>query len=324
MRHFFSLLCLVLLLLLPVSGNCGFFSRNKAKLSEPAMTDSVEPETKAPLSISDRFPPNTGTLYATIKLSDASKNTEVGAVFFLLGEEERQIAEDSFVTSGTGYVSFSLDAPPSGWPKSRYKVLFSLNGKAKEELFFTVEDAPAQPVQPDITQDKPAVSVDAQDSDSTYKAFKDQKFGFSFELPNSWQFQVDPGSGDYVFVGPKGTDEAEITIIVQIIDPRLGEMADLKVQMLELVNQIIQVPQAEIVKKNQIDVSGTVAPFFLATYPAQNKKKQTVEFGHTQLGIENKPYLLLISYAAPRDIYQEKVNIFQHMMDTTQLFQPKP
>ncbi len=115
-----------------------------------------------------------------------------------------------------------------------------------------------------------------------------------------------------------------MTVIVQIIDPRKGVLSGLKTQMADLANQISKVPQAEIVKKDQATVSGNEAPFFLATYPAQDSRNQTVAFGHTQLGIEHAPYQLLISYFVPWDIYQKKADILKHMIDTTQLFQAEP
>ena len=317
MRYYPVLLCLVALLILPAPGNCGLFSRNKAKLSEPAMTDRVDEKTQAPIVVSDRFPPNTGTLYATIKVSDAPKKTEIKALFFMLGDSERQIAEDSMVTRGTGYVSFSLDGPPSGWPVNRYKVQFLLNGEVTEELFFTItgEDNPARADQ------KTEQTSEARAAD--FKTFKDPNIGFSFELPQGWQFYVEPSTGNYVFSGPEDTPESEITIVVQILDSRKGGKTDLKTEMLNQVEQFQAIKGSELVKKDQIEVSGTVAPFFLVTYPAKNKLKQTVEFGHTQLGLGNDPYLLLVSYSAPRQIYQEKVGIFQHMVDSAQLFEPE-
>ena len=319
MRYVPVMLCVAALLVIPVQGKCGLFSRNKAKLSEPAMTDRIDQKTQAPIEIKDRFSPDTGTIYATIKLSDAPKNTEIKALFYMLGDSERQIAEDSFVTNGTGYVSFSLDGPPSGWPLSRYKVAFLLNGKVREELFFTVA-SDSTPAQKASTQQS---STPAPATKPGYKTFKDIQIGVSFELPDGWQFYVEAGSGNYIFNGPPGTDESEVTIVVQILDSRKGGKNDLKLEMLNMIDQIEALEQSEIVKKDQIEISGVVAPFFLATYPAKNQAKQTVEFGHTQLGLDNEPYLLLISYAAPREIYQNKVDIFQHMMDSARLFEPE-
>ncbi len=79
---------------------------------------------------------------------------------------------------------------------------------------------------------------------------------------------------------------------VQIVDTRMGEMTDLKTQMLDLISQISQVPEAEIVKKSQIEVAGQAAPFFIATYQAKNKMKQVGEFGHTQLALLHDPYFI--------------------------------
>jgi len=47
-----------------------------------------------------------------------------------------------------------------------------------------------------------------------------------------------------------------------------------------------------------------------------------VTFGHTQLGIDHPPYLLLISYSAPREIYQLNVTTFQHMVESLKLSPP--
>ena len=93
-------------------------------------------------------------------------------------------------------------------------------------------------------------------------------------------------------------------------------------QMLDLVGQFSVLPAGSIVKKDQFAVSGKAAPFFIATYEANNSQQQQVEFGHTQLGLENPPYLLLVSYAAPREIYQSQLCVFQHMMDTFNLRAP--
>ncbi len=314
MHFFFCSLLSVVLLALPVTGLSGTPTRDKAKLSEPAMSDSIDQKTQAPLEVSSNFAADTGTLFATVKLSDAPRKTEVRVLFFLVGESEQQIAEDAIVTNGTGYLSFELNPPASGWPISGYKVVFFLNGQETEHLVFTVDNLAIQ------SADKKSP---VNGEDLAYKTFRDSKFGFSFELPKTWEFQVAAGSGDYVFSGPEETNASEITIIVQIIDSRMGEMSDLKAQMLDLVGQISQAPQAEIVKKNQTEVAGQVAPFFIATYQAVNKMKQTVEFGHTQLGLLHEPYFLLVSYAAPRKIYQEQIDIFQHMADTFELSTPE-
>ena len=92
--------------------------------------------------------------------------------------------------------------------------------------------------------------------------------------------------------------------------------------MLALLNQFSQMPGAKVPTKSEIQAAGQTAPFFLVTYPAENTRKQKVSFGHTQLGLEHLPYLILVSYSAPRDIYQQNVSTFQHMMDSLKLAPP--
>lgn len=156
----------------------------------------------------------------------------------------------------------------------------------------------------------------------TYKTFQDKQFGFSFELPETWTFQTVGVNSDYMFSGQPGTPESEISVIVQVVDTEKGVVGSLKDRMLTLLNRYSQMDGARIESKSQIQAAGQVAPFFLATYPAEDSKKQRVTFGHTQLGIDHSPYLLLISYSAPRQIYQQNVAIFQHMVESLKLMAP--
>ncbi|KAB2891184.1 MAG: hypothetical protein F9K32_05625 [Desulfobulbaceae bacterium] len=155
-----------------------------------------------------------------------------------------------------------------------------------------------------------------------YKTFQDKQFGFSFELPDSWTFQTVGANSDYLFSGQPGTPEAEISVIVQIVDTQKGVVGSLKDQMLSLLNQFSQMAGAKIESKSQIQTANQMAPFFLVTYQAENTRKQQVTFGHTQLGIDHPPYLLLISYSAPREIYQRNVAVFQHMVESLKLTPP--
>lgn len=155
-----------------------------------------------------------------------------------------------------------------------------------------------------------------------YKTFQDKQFGFSFELPDSWTFQTVGANSDYMFSGQPGTPEAEISVIVQIVDTQKGVVGSLKDQMVALLNQFSQMNGARIESKSQIQAANQVAPFFLVTYQAENTRKQQVTFGHTQLGIDHPPYLLLISYSAPREIYQQNVSTFQHMVESLKLTPP--
>lgn len=155
-----------------------------------------------------------------------------------------------------------------------------------------------------------------------YKTFQDKQFGFAFELPDNWTFQTVGVNSDYMFSGQPGTPEAEISVIVQIVDTQKGVVGSLKDQMVSLLNQFSQMSGARIESKSQIQAANQQAPFFLVTYQAEDSRKQQVTFGHTQLGIDHPPYLLLISYSAPREIYQQNVATFQHMVESLKLTPP--
>jgi hypothetical protein len=182
--------------------------------------------------------------------------------------------------------------------------------------------APSPPVQPGAAA--PGVPPAAPPSvpARTYKTFQDKQFGFSFELPDNWTFQTVGANSDYLFSGQPGTPEAEISVIVQIVDTQKGVVGSLKDQMLALLNQFSQMAGARIESKSQIQTANQMAPFFLVTYQAEDTRKQQVTFGHTQLGIDHPPYLLLISYSAPREIYQQNVTVFQHMVESLKLTPP--
>ena len=154
------------------------------------------------------------------------------------------------------------------------------------------------------------------------KTFQDKQFGFSFELPEAWTFQATGANSDYLFSGQLGTPESEIRVLVQVVDTQKGVVGNLKDQMLALLNQYSRMSGAKVESKSQIQAAGQLAPFFLVTYSSENTMKQQVTFGHTQLGLDHSPYLLLISYSAPREIYQQNVAIFQRMIDTLKLSPP--
>ncbi len=311
MRYFFLAACFCPLLLLLTGCE---FSVSTASLSEPALALKVDEKTQAPLEKADNISPETGTIYATIKVNNAPGDTQVKAVFFFKDGEEHQIAENT------------LAAHASGWPAGGYRVQFYLDEQPEEQLQFSVltstvaEQSTTQTPMP--SQPTSREQVQERTHTLQYKRLNDNRFGFSFEVPAGWDWKVIPETTDYLVSGPAGSESREITVIVQVVDTRLGGVISLKEQMLDLVGQFSLLPAGSVVKKDQFEIAGKVAPFFIATYQANNSKQQQVEFGHTQLGLENPPYLLLVSYAAPRDIYQRELGVFQHMMDTFELRAP--
>ncbi len=290
-------------------------SNEPTSLNSPAMSEKVDPVSMAPVDPTDTFRVTAGTLQATIKLSNAPADTTVSALFYYGENEKREIARDAIVTNGSGYLSFSLNPPESGWPLGRYQVEFYLGKELKETLSFYIKDTLPGTAKP------PAIPA-VQDSPG-YRMFEDKQFGFRFELPDTWNFKVIGKNSDYLFQGPQEVDEGKIVVIVQMIDTRLPPKSTLDDEMENQINMISQRDGAQIVKKSVFQVAGKSAPFFLATYPANNRQDERVAWGHTQLGLQNGPIILLISYAAPRDVYQSKVDLFQHMMDSFRLSPPE-
>lgn len=268
-----------------------------------------------------------GGRYLSFSLNPPESGWPVGryAVEFQLNNEVKERVEFSLVPAAGVPVSQGFPTaekpqaattpapqPAPAVPNPSAPVAQTLNPSGEPP---TGNVQPSPPVQ---TSNVPA----APQPNVSYKTFRDKQFGFSFELPENWSFQTIGVNSDYLFSGPVGTPETEISVIVQIVDTQKGVVTSLKDQMLSLLNQFSQMTGAKIASKSQIPVAGQDAPFFLVTYPAENTQKQQVSFGHTQLGLEHLPYLLLISYSAPRDIYQQHVTTFQHMVDTLKLTAP--
>lgn len=277
-------------------------------LSNPAMSEQVDSVSMAPIDPTNVFLPTAHTLQATIQVSNAPTDTTITAKFYLGDENRKEIAQDTITTDGSGYVSFALDPPESGWPMGTYQVEFYLNGEMKEDFTFHIKSS--------LPPTEPSSATTPAQGDRGYTMFEDKQFGFSMELPDTWNFKLIGENSDYLFQGPQNSEEGEIVLIIQIIDTRQPPYSSLDIEMLNQFNAIRQSDEAKIVKKGNLQVAGTNAPFFLATYPAKNQQDRMVPWGQTQLGLQNGPIILLISYAAPRAIYQGNVGLFQHMMDS--------
>ena len=343
----YRLVLLLVLMSLALAGCEGSLPLQTAGLSDPAISTAVDLNTKAPLEVATIFPADTKTLYATVRVKNVPADTGVKAVFYYLEGSRQQIAEDMVkAQEGSRYLGYAFNPPENGWPVGRYEVEFVLNGEVGEKTEFSVVPAADIPVTkgfpPAPGQAQPSAPVSAAQAEGdgpappqqggsttapsqpglTYKTFQDKQFGFSFELPETWTFQTVGVNSDYLFSGQPGTPESEISVIVRIVDTGKGAVGSLKDQMLTLLNHYSRMGGAKIESKSQIQAAGQAAPFFLVTYRAEDSKKQQVTFGHTQLGIDHPPYLLLISYSAPRQIYQQNVTIFQHMVDSLKLMAP--
>ncbi|MBV1737962.1 MAG: hypothetical protein KMY53_07355, partial [Desulfarculus sp.] len=153
-----------------------------------------------------------------------------------------------------------------------------------------------------------------------YKEINEPNFGFAFQIPSAWGWQLTK-TKDYLISGPKGIPANEVSLVVQIIDKQAGGTT-LMAQMKAMVAQISQVPQGKILKKGEVTMAGQQAPYFLASYQANDLARQPVEFGHAQVGMERGRHLFLISYSAPTPIYKANLGAFQRVVDSFRFTKP--
>lgn len=298
-----------------------------AKLSDAAMASAINEETKAPTTAASTFAPDSPAIYATVKLSNAPAETKVKATFHYLEGGDRQITEDEVEAGGTSYVSFTLSPPNNGWPAGQYETRFLLNGKETMRLPFNVapataaaagEDAAAPPPATMATREAAPVAdqkAPAAAATPAMKLMRDDKFGFTYEMPTTWTYRVNPNK-DYVVEGPKGTDAYELSIILQFVTKSTNKGSSATAQAQALVEQIQGAPNGAIKSSDMLKMAGQEGPYFVATYTAKNSTGAAVPFAHAQVVLDHGPYYYLISYSGPGPIYEKYLNVFQHLVET--------
>jgi len=107
-------------------------------LNEATIAESVDSYNR-PVVKRDSFYDDIGTIYCSVKLSNASDNTEIKTEWIYLGEDERlTIREESLIKSGTCYVCFEVGQPFGGWLLGNYEVKLYLNEKEEVSLPFRI------------------------------------------------------------------------------------------------------------------------------------------------------------------------------------------
>jgi hypothetical protein len=141
-----------------------------ARLSEMRASRGVDPKLQSPVGVSETSGPEARPIYLTVKLADAPQGTQVKiTAYFLASGQPQQIAVQEFPdVYGTGYLSFKITPPASGWFIGRYQAVFQLNRKDQGSIVFTVAALRAAAAPP------------------AYRTFSSPDYGFSLQYPAGW------------------------------------------------------------------------------------------------------------------------------------------
>lgn len=148
------------------------------------------------------------------------------------------------------------------------------------------------------------------------KLFRDDHFGFAFELPAQMSSQLLADRSGYLISGPPGSGLNEVAIVVQAISKAANPGSSAEKQLKQAKKQIKGQPGGEVDSDGERRVAGQKAPFFVGSYRAANSKGKTVDWKHMQLVLENGPNYYWVSYAAPEKHYKENKEAFFRMLET--------
>lgn len=172
------------------------------RLAEMRSSRGIDPKLQSPVDVSETFSTDAKPVYMTVKLIDGVQGTRVKFVVNQLDNGGGQIAAYEFPDArGTGYLSFKVNPPASGWPVGRYKVFFYLNGKEHGSIGFAIVGA----------------ASGGQPSQTPSKTFVSRKYGFSVQYPAGW------------VEGEKG---AESVACMFLSNPANNPIASLNVQVI--------------------------------------------------------------------------------------------
>ncbi len=236
------------------------------RLAEMRSSRGIDPKTQGPVDVLETFSTEAKPIYLTVKLIDGVPGTKVK--FVVNSADGAQIAAYEFPdVHGTGYLSFKLSPPASGWPVGRYKAFFYLNGKEHGSIGFAVA-APA---------------AGGQAGQAAYKTFVSRKQGFSIQYPAGW------------VEGEKG---AESVACMFLSNPANNPIASLNVQVIPVTGvQPGQEKEAvNLVAKQFIDQiksysSGRIRGDTWATAGASSGRELDTEYVYEGKSVRQRMFL---------------------------------
>lgn len=231
------------------------------------------------------------------------------------------------MTGGSGYMSFALNPPMTGWPLGRYEVRYLLNGEVTEVLPFAIGESQAgSDSQPSTPGELPPayapppsdpgvpLAADAA-TERTWQRLFDAALGFALEVPSDWGYRVLEG-GSYIIEGPQGTEAYEVSIVIQIIDRAANPASSTMAQYQEGLAGAQAIPDAEIAEEGLRAIAGQRAPYFLARYTGRDSRGTAMPFGHLHLVLESPRYWYWFSAIAPLEIFGREQDAIDHAIAT--------
>jgi hypothetical protein len=175
---------------------------------------------------------------------------------------------------------------------------------------------PLPPVPPPTTV-PPLPPVPPPTVAQEYTRFREVQFGFSFEVPATWNISLTPKK-DYLVEGPKGTDAFEISIVIQIVRKSDNPGSSADAQLESSGKTLMTVPGTAIKQRGTLTVAGREVPSFVAAYQAKTSQGTAADFGHLQLVIDQGDYFYWVSYSGPAPVYDKYKPVAQRLLESFQ------
>ena len=283
MKKFAVVVCLFLL-----TAALGL-AQSTTRITEMRTSRNVDPKLQSPIDVSETFLPEALPIFISGKLLDAPVGTQVKIVVYYLQNGEQQIAVHEFPDiSGTGYFSFRLNPPASGWFLGKFKAAFYLNGKEQGSIGFAVVPAKATPGHPE------------------YRTFSSREHGFSIQYPAGWvEGQRTSSSVACMFLA-NAANSPVASLNVQVVPVTLANPSQFK----EAINLVAQQLIDQITKNFQ----GRVRKDSWATADGKEGRELDSEYPYRGTSIRQRQFLtyysgtvFVVIYTSDEKVYDSYV-----------------
>jgi hypothetical protein len=144
-------------------------------------------------------------------------------------------------------------------------------------------------------------------SEQEYVKYTDSKFKFVFDYPSNWTHSVE--NKDIVFTGPKGTEENEAKITIQVLlsADNGGSYITVDDVVKDFQSQFLQSFEASTLSKKDINVGNIKSIDWIVDYSHKEYGKNT----QRMIIVPLKGYFIVIGYVNKTDLF----NTYQFIFD---------